>query len=206
MDTCRQTTASNGATSRPKRTPKAPRQAEMLLDSLDRVHTSKEVNRGFSPEQAQKEALRCLGCVDPKCIQACPLHIDIKRFIDHLTVGDFAGALETILERSPFPGVCGRVCQHERFCEHACLLGTKLQPVAIGSLERFTADFGGTAPVKGQAKPDGPRVALVGSGPASLIAAHDLAVKGYRPTVFEALHEPGGVLIYGIPGFRLPRE
>jgi glutamate synthase (NADPH) small chain len=206
MDTCYEKTAPNSANARPKRTPKAPRQAETLLDGVQRASSCDEVNRGFSPEQAQKEALRCLGCVDPKCMQACPLHIDIRRFVEHLTVADFAGALETILERSPFPGVCGRVCQHERFCEDACLLGTKLQPVAIGSLERFAADFGGDVRGGAHSAPQGLRVALVGSGPSSLIAAHDLAAKGYRPTVFEALHEPGGVLIYGIPGFRLPRD
>ena len=141
MDTCREKTVPNSARRRPKRTPKAPRQAETLLDPQQRVRTGDEVNRGFSPEQAQREALRCLSCVDPKCMQACPLHIDIRRFVEHLTVGDFPLALETILERSPFPGVCGRVCQHERFCEDACLLGTKLQPVAIGSFERFAADL-----------------------------------------------------------------
>ena len=192
---------------KPKRTPKAPRQTETLLEPQERVQSCQEVNQGFTPDEAAREALRCLNCKDPKCIEACPLHIDIRRFIDRLSVSDFAGALETILERSPFPGVCGRVCQHELFCEKACLLGTKLQPVAIGSLERAAADFGGVA-VRGSSAqpPQGARVALVGSGPASLIAAGDLAVKGYRVTVFEALHELGGVLIYGIPEFRLPRE
>ncbi len=135
MNTDREQTGANRAQGKPKRTPKAPRQTETLLDLRQRVGGCDEVNLGFSPEQAQREALRCLNCVDPKCIQACPLHIDIRHFVDRLTVLDFAGALEIILERSPFPGVCGRVCQHERFCEDACLLGTKLQPVAIGSLE-----------------------------------------------------------------------
>ena len=206
-------TAKNGANrptpvaGKPKRTPKAARQAETLLAPAERVECSDEVNRGFSREQAVQEALRCLNCKDPKCMGACPLHIDIRGFIDRIGVADFSGALDTILERSPFPGVCGRVCQHELFCEKACLLGTKLQPVAIGSLERAAADFGGLTLRKGPvAPPAGARVALVGSGPASLIAANDLAVKGYRVTVFEALHELGGVLIYGIPGFRLPRE
>ena len=206
-------TANTGAnrpapgTGKPKRTPKAPRQAETLLAPEERVECGDEVNQGFSPEQAVKEALRCLNCKDPKCIGACPLHIDIRSFIDRIGVGDFSGALDTILERSPFPGVCGRVCQHELFCEKSCLLGTKLQPVAIGSLERAAADFGGLTLRGGPAAPaQGARVALVGSGPASLIAANDLAVKGYQVTVFEALHELGGVLIYGIPGFRLPRE
>ena len=193
---------------KPKRTPKAPRQSETLLAPDERVRSAAEVNQGFSVEQAQKEALRCLHCVDPKCMEACPLHIDVRTFIDRLVDSDIHGALEVILQRSPFPGVCGRVCQHERFCEDVCLLGKKLEPVAIGSLERFAADFGGLAPREKSADqlPRGARVALVGSGPASLIAAHDLAAKGYRVTVFEALHELGGVLIYGIPGFRLPRE
>jgi len=192
---------------KPKRTPKAPRQRENLLTPEERVRTSSEVNLGFSPDQALKEALRCLHCVDPKCVGACPLHIDVRSFIDRLVESDFAGALESILQQSPFPGICGRVCQHERFCEKACLLGTKLEPVAIGSLERFAADHGcDSQPQCTKHLPNGSRVALVGSGPASLIAARDLAVSGYRVTVFEALHELGGVLMYGIPEFRLPRE
>ena len=179
----------------------------MLLSPEERVHTASEVNLGFSPDQALKEALRCLHCADPKCIGACPLHIDVRTFIDRLVESDYAGALESILQQSPFPGICGRVCQHERFCEKACLLGKKLEPVAIGSLERFAADHGSTGqPACTQNLPTGARVALVGSGPASLIAARDLALQGYRVTVFEALHELGGVLVYGIPEFRLPRE
>jgi glutamate synthase (NADPH/NADH) small chain len=149
-----------------------------------------------------------LHCADPKCIQACPLHIDIRSFIDRLTESDFVRALETIQERNPFPSICGRVCQHERFCERACLLGAKRQPVAIGALERAAAEFG-KAVSRCRTRTEawcGRRVALAGSGPASLIAAHDLAAKGYRVTVLEALHEAGGVLIYGIPPFRLPRE
>jgi len=195
-----------GVAGKPKRTPKAPRHLERLLSPGERVRGCEEVNLGFTPEEAEKEALRCLNCVDPKCVAACPLHIDIKSFIARLTENDLAGALETIFERSPFPGICGRVCQHERFCENACLLGTKLDPVAIGSLERFVADHGGVARPRPPVSPQGPRVALVGSGPASLIAAHDLAAKGYGVTIFEALHEVGGVLRYGIPAFRLPRE
>ncbi len=193
---------------KPKRTPKAPRQIETLRAPEERVKGCQEVNCGFSPDQALKEALRCLHCVDPKCMEACPLHIDVRSFIDRLTEADAPGALESILQQSPFPGICGRVCQHERFCEKACLLGKKLEPVAIGSLERFAADYG-VVTRDGAATPpppEGARVALVGSGPASLIAARDLAINGYRVTVFEALHELGGVLIYGIPEFRLPRE
>jgi len=210
MSTDSEASGSNHArpgANKPKRTPKAPRQRENLRSPEERVHTSSEVNLGFSPDQALKEALRCLHCVDPKCIEACPLHIDVRSFIDRLVESDFTGALESILRQSPFPGICGRVCQHERFCEKACLLGKKLEPVAIGSLERFAADYGCEG--KGEYTkhlPNGSRVALVGSGPASLIAARDLAVNGYRVTVFEALHELGGVLTYGIPEFRLPRE
>jgi len=210
MNTDSDTSGSNHAragANKPKRTPKAPRQRETLLSAEARVGTSCEVNLGFSADQALKEALRCLHCVDPKCVGACPLHIDVRSFIDRLVESDFTGALESILQQSPFPGICGRVCQHERFCEKACLLGTKLEPVAIGSLERFAADHGSDSqPQCTKHLPNGSRVALVGSGPASLIAARDLAVNGYRVTVFEALHELGGVLIYGIPEFRLPRE
>lgn len=158
------------------------------------------------------EVLRCLNCKDPKCIDACPLHIDIKAFVSHMVDGDFGKAFETISEQNPFPGICGRVCQHELFCEKVCLLGspkTKLDPVAVGSLERFAADWhrqSGEVRRPAVAPSNGLRVALVGSGPASLIAAYDLVRKGYRVTVFEALHELGGVLAYGIPPFRLPRE
>ena len=179
---------------------------------------------GFSPEQVKVEALRCLQCKDPTCIDACPLHIDIKAFILALGEGDIEAAFEKISEQSPFPGICGRVCQHELFCEKACLMGKKLEPVAIGSLERFVARSRFEIETRNSKietqEPgreerlssfdfrvsDSPRIALVGSGPASLIAAFDLVRKGYRVTVFEALHELGGVLSYGIPNFRLPRE
>lgn len=192
----------------PKRTPKAPRQALPLLEPTRRAGSSEEVALGFTAEQARAEALRCLNCKDAKCVQACPLHIDIKAFIYRMYVGDFPGAFEKISEQSPFPGVCGRVCQHELFCEDACLLGTKLDPVAIGSLERFAADYMRHARREEpeSLKPTGPKIALIGSGPASLIAAFDLVRRNYRVTVFEALHELGGVLAYGIPPFRLPRD
>lgn len=196
---------------KPKRkpNPKAPRQEGMLLPPEARVEGCHEVALGFSPEQVKVEVLRCLQCKDPKCIEACPLHIDIKAFIAAMGDGDIEAAFEKISEQSPFPGICGRVCQHELFCEKACLMGIKLQPVAIGSLERFVADQHRQQSEVGAAPParlEGPRIALVGSGPASLIAAFDLVRKGYRVTVFEALHELGGVLSYGIPNFRLPRE
>jgi glutamate synthase (NADPH/NADH) small chain len=179
----------------------------------DRVQGSAEVALGFSVEQVRIEALRCLQCKDPVCVQACPLHIDIKSFIGLMAQGEFEAAYQKISEESPFPGICGRVCQHELFCEKSCLLGKKLEPVAIGSLERFAADQNrelksptpSTSPASAP-KPQGARVALIGSGPASLIAAYDLVRNGYRVTVFEALHKLGGVLAYGIPNFRLPRE
>jgi len=193
----------------PKRNPKLPRQQLPLLEPELRSTTCKEVSLGFQPGQAGIEVLRCLNCKDAKCIDACPLNIDIKAFILRMYQGDMEGAFEKISEQNPFPGVCGRVCQHELFCETACLLGKKLAPVAIGSLERFAADyhrtFGKGGP-KEFPKPTGPKVALIGSGPASLIASFDLVKKNYRVTVFEALHELGGVMAYGIPPFRLPRE
>ena len=188
-----------------KRDPKAPRQSPPIAPAEVRCGAWEEVTGGFTLEQARIEAARCLHCRDPKCVDACPLHIDIKTYISKLMDDDAAGALETVSEQNPFPDICGRVCQHELYCEKACLLGTKLAPVAIGALERFVAGFG---PPPNDTPPElkGPRVALVGSGPACLIAAHDLAQKGYRVTIFEALHELGGVLAYGIPPFRLPRE
>ncbi|MGD0200693.1 MAG: NADPH-dependent glutamate synthase [Bryobacteraceae bacterium] len=202
----------SAAPAKPKRNPKAPRQQLPLLDPLKRASTCEEVALGFSQAQAYVEALRCLNCRDPKCIEACPLHIDIKSFIAHMVEGDYAAAFQNISEYTPFPGICGRVCQCELYCQKACLLGhpkTKLEPVAIGALERFLADHArltGDQRLPPAAPPNGMRVALVGSGPASLIAAFDLVRKGYRVTIFEALHKLGGVLAYGIPPFRLPRE
>jgi glutamate synthase (NADPH/NADH) small chain len=193
----------------PKRNPKAPRQVLPVLEPGRRATTCEEVALGFNLEQAKVEAARCLACKDPKCNDACPLHIDIKAFIYRILTGDYAGAYEKISEQSPFPGVCGRVCQHELFCESACLLGKKLDPVAIGSLERFAADYNrldGAGREAAFPQPTGPKVALIGSGPASMIAAFDLVRLNYRVTVFEALHELGGVLAYGIPPFRLPRD
>ena len=191
-----------------KPNPKAPRQVLPVRTPEERVKGAEEVATGFSLEQVRIEALRCLQCKDPVCIPACPLHIDIKSFVGLMAQGDFEAAYQKISEESPFPGICGRVCQHELFCEKSCLLGKKLEPVAIGSLERFAADENREkqtpAPVPAR-KPQGPRVALIGSGPASLIAAYDLVRNGYRVTVFEALHQLGGVLAYGIPNFRLPR-
>ncbi len=197
---------------KPKRNPKAPRQQLPVLDPVERSTSCEEVALGFNRDQAWVEALRCLNCKEPKCVDACPLHIGIKSVIARMVEGDWGGAFDTISEYTPFPGICGRVCQHELFCEKACLLGspkTKLEPVAIGSLERFLADYqkeSSERRLPSVAPPNGMKVALVGSGPASLIAAFDLVRKGYGVTIFEALHRLGGVLAYGIPPFRLPRE
>jgi glutamate synthase (NADPH/NADH) small chain len=192
-----------------KPNPKAPRQALPLLDPQLRARTPDEVALGFTPQQVCIEAQRCLQCAKPTCVEACPLHIDIKRFIARLAEGDWQGAHDVISEQNPFPGVCGRVCQHELFCERACIIGKKWAPVAIGSLERFAADHARSRMKEladSYPKPTGKKVALIGSGPASLIVAYDLVRLNYRVTVFEALHQLGGVLAYGIPNFRLPRE
>jgi glutamate synthase (NADPH/NADH) small chain len=196
---------------KPRRNPKAPRQVLPVRSPEERVKGAVEVAQGFTLEQVRIEALRCLQCKDPVCVSACPLHINIKSFIDFMAQGNFDAAFQKISEESPFPGICGRVCQHELFCEKSCLLGKKLEPVAIGSLERFAADqhvlaAAATNQASAYPAPTGPRVALIGSGPASLIAAYDLVRNNYRVTIFEALHQLGGVLAYGIPNFRLPRE
>ncbi len=193
-----------------KRTPKAPRQAVPVLPPEERVQSCAEVAQCFSTTQAVAEALRCLQCKNPTCVEACPLHLPIKAFIDEIAYGRFDSAFEKLSEESVFPGICGRVCQHELYCEKTCLLGKKLPPVAIGSLERFIADHhrsdAAAAEKPFAVEPNGMSVALVGSGPASLLAAFDLVRNGYRITVFEALHQLGGVLAYGIPPFRLPRD
>ncbi|MFZ0888605.1 MAG: NADPH-dependent glutamate synthase [Candidatus Binataceae bacterium] len=180
-----------------------------MLDLQRRTTTCEQVVLGLSEEHAVIEALRCVNCKDPKCVEACPLHIDIKSFIARMVEGDFTGAFVKVKECTPLPGVTGRVCQHELYCEKVCLIGDKFKPVAIGSLERFAADYErqSGARTEVEAAPlNGLAVALIGSGPASLTAAHDLTRKGYRVTIFEALHELGGVLVYGIPPFRLPRD
>lgn len=192
-----------------KRNHKVPRQALPVRPAAIRAEDHHEVALGFVAEAAQTEALRCLQCRDPKCVDACPIHTDIKAFIAEIAAGDYERAFEVIQATNPFPGICGRVCQHELYCEKSCLLDKKFESVAIGSLERFVADHHRLSPngvARTPIEPNGLRVALVGSGPASLICANDLARKGYKVAVFEALHELGGVLSYGIPNFRLPRE
>jgi len=188
---------------------KIPRQAMPEQDAFLRAQNFKEVNLGFTEELAKMEALRCLQCPKPVCVSGCPVGVKIKDFIDLVANGDFLGAAAKIKEDNVLPAVCGRVCPQEEQCEQKCIVGIKNEPVAIGRLERFVADYereklGVRLP---QIKPKtGKKVAIVGSGPAGLSCAADLIQAGHDVTVFEALHELGGVLVYGIPEFRLPKE
>ncbi|WP_371376446.1 NADPH-dependent glutamate synthase [Sporomusa aerivorans] len=174
----------------------------------ERVSNFSEVCLGYSLEEAVAEAARCLGCKNAKCIGDCPVAIDIPAFISHVKKGDIAEAAKVIAQASALPAVCGRVCPQESQCEGKCILGIKGDAVAIGKLERFVADWARENPVDiAEAAPqNGKKVAVIGSGPAGLTCAGDLARKGYAVTIFEALHEPGGVLVYGIPEFRLPKD
>ena len=167
-----------------------------------------EVNLGYTAEMAKQEALRCIQCPKPTCIQGCPVNIDIKGFIAQIADGDFLGAVKTIKQDNALPAICGRVCPQEEQCEVACVVGKKNDPVAIGNLERFVADYEretGKVELPQVAAPTGKKIAIVGSGPAGLSCAKDLIQLGHQVSVFEALHELGGVLIYGIPEFRLPK-
>lgn len=173
----------------------------------ERILNVEEVTLGYTPEMAIDEAKRCLHCKHKPCISGCPVNIHIPEFIERVAAGDFEGAYEIISLTSSLPAICGRVCPQESQCESKCVRGIKGEPVAIGRLERFVADY---MREKGEAKPAAPernghKVAIVGAGPAGLTAAGDLAKLGYDVTVFEALHTPGGVLMYGIPEFRLPK-
>ena len=173
-----------------------------------RATNFEEVCYGYNIEEATLEASRCLNCKNPRCVGACPVGVKIPQFIAHLASGDIEAAAAKIAEDSSLPAICGRVCPQETQCEGSCILGVKGEPVAIGKLERFVADYtrdkGG---VKAVCKENnGHKVAVVGSGPAGLACASDLAKLGYQVTIFEALHRPGGVLEYGIPEFRLPKD
>lgn len=180
-------------------------------DPKVRAHNFDEVCYGYNLEEATTEATRCLHCKNPRCVQACPVSVKIPEFIAKVAAGDIAGAAAIIAEDSSLPAVCGRVCPQESQCEGSCIIGVKGEPVAIGKLERFVADYSATTganPVEAPAAPTSGRakVAIIGSGPAGLACASDLAKKGYDVTIFEALHKAGGVLEYGIPEFRLPKD
>ncbi|MGN0506525.1 MAG: NADPH-dependent glutamate synthase [Lachnospiraceae bacterium] len=177
-------------------------------EALVRAKNFKEVCLGYSAEEAVEEASRCLKCKNPQCQTGCPVGIDIPGFIREVEAGNFEGAYEVISKYSALPAVCGRVCPQESQCEAKCIRGIKGEAVSIGKLERFVADWArenGVKPKK-PAERKGKKVAVIGSGPAGLTCAGDLAKLGYDVTIFEALHEAGGVLVYGIPEFRLPKD
>jgi glutamate synthase (NADPH/NADH) small chain len=188
---------------------KVPRQEMPQADPAVRARNFEEVNLGFDAELACREAQRCLECANPRCSHGCPVGVDVRAFVDLILAGDFLGAAAKIREANALPAITGRVCPQEEACEGACVLSKKLPSLAIGHLERFVADYErrtGQVGLPLVAPSTGRRVAIVGSGPAGLAAAGDLVQKGHAVTVFEALHEVGGVLIYGIPSFRLPRD
>ena len=188
---------------------KIPRQPMPEQPPDVRRNNFEEVPYGLTPELAQKEAERCIQCKDPRCIKGCPVEIDIPGFINFIKEGDFEGAIRKLWEKNALPAVCGRVCPQEVQCEGLCIIGKKEEPVAIGNLERFAADhqrLHGRDDLPPKADPTGKTVAVVGCGPAGLTVAGDLILKGHEVTIFEALHAPGGVLVYGIPEFRLPKE
>ncbi len=177
-------------------------------DAKKRAGNFEEVCLGYNKEEAMEEASRCINCKNAQCIKGCPVAINIPGFIEKVKEGDVEAAYQVISESSALPAVCGRVCPQESQCEGRCIRGIKGEPISIGKLERFVADWAsenGIRP-KGAKEKNGKKVAVIGSGPAGLTCAGDLAKMGYDVTIFEALHEPGGVLVYGIPEFRLPKQ
>ena len=187
---------------------KIPRVPVREQDPVIRATNFEEVCYGYNREEAMLEASRCLNCKNPRCVAQCPVSISIPEFIGHVLKGELQAAADTIARDSSLPSVCGRVCPQESQCEGACILGIKGEPVAIGKLERFVGDWKIEHGRKEEQRPEpnGHRVAIIGSGPAGLACAGDLAKLGYEVRVFEALHKVGGVLVYGIPEFRLPKE
>lgn len=174
----------------------------------ERIRCFSEVALGYTEEDAATEANRCLQCKVPKCVGGCPVGIDIPSFIKHVREGELEKAIEEIRERNSLPAICGRVCPQENQCMGECVLGLKGEPINIGALERFVADEEGEDEPRNRqtATPTDGKVAVIGSGPAGLTAAAELAKLGHEVTIFEALHAPGGVLMYGIPEFRLPKD
>ncbi|MCW4024056.1 MAG: NADPH-dependent glutamate synthase [Candidatus Bathyarchaeota archaeon] len=177
-------------------------------DPSVRTKNFKEVVLGYTEEQAIAEASRCLNCVAPKCVEGCPVGVQIPAFIKLIKQNDYIDAINKIKERNSLPAICGRVCPQEEQCQKMCILSKKGDPVSIGRLERFVADFERERGIQVPAIPpsNGKKVAVVGAGPAGLTVAADLAKLGYKVTIFEALHKGGGVLVYGIPEFRLPKQ
>ena len=186
-----------------------PKKHEMpTQDPKVRAHNFKEVALGYTAEIAIEEAKRCLNCKNRPCVNGCPVNIQIPDFITRIKEGDFEGAYKVINKTSSLPAVCGRVCPQESQCESKCTLGIKFEPVGIGRLERFVADYHNANDNVAVEVPasNGHKVAIVGSGPSGLTCAGDLAKKGYKVSIYEALHKAGGVLVYGIPEFRLPKS
>lgn len=173
-----------------------------------RIHDFEEVDLGLTPDEAVAEAERCLQCKKPLCVKGCPVGIDIPGFVHQVAEGNFPAAARSLKDQNMLPAICGRVCPQETQCEGVCVLGNKETPIRIGALERFVADWErqNNPTLPDVARPTGKRVAVVGSGPAGLTAAADLARAGHAVTIFESLHEAGGVLAYGIPAFRLPKD
>jgi glutamate synthase (NADPH) small chain len=187
---------------------KLPRQAMPTQPAAERARNFNEVALGYGDQVAILEAARCLQCKRPKCVEGCPVNVNIPGFIDRLREGDMPGAVQALKADNSLPAICGRVCPQETQCEALCVVGKKHEPVAIGRLERFVADWdlGHPAPPPELPPPTGKKVAVIGCGPAGLTCAGDLARRGHQVTIFESLHAPGGVLIYGIPEFRLPKH
>ncbi len=186
---------------------KLPHQEMALCDPHSRIKNFDEVPIGYSATQASEEAMRCLQCKKPACVGACPVGIDIPGFIKLIEKGDTAAAAKKIRETNFLPAICGRVCPQDKQCQAVCVVGRKNLPVGIGNLERYAADYermNGLLEIPEIAAPTGKRVAIIGSGPAGLTAAYELAIKGHDVVVFEAFHRAGGVMVYGIPRFRLP--
>jgi glutamate synthase (NADPH/NADH) small chain len=193
----------------PKERMKLPRQPMPEQPAEERRHNFREVNLGLPVMGATTEAMRCLECAKPHCMQGCPVNVNIREFVRLIGTGDYLAAAAKIREDNVLPAITGRVCPQETQCEQCCILGKKVEPLGIGYLERFVADYErehGQVGLPPKAPPTGKKVAIVGSGPAGLSAAGDLVRWGHGVTVFEALHEIGGVLIYGIPEFRLPKD
>jgi glutamate synthase (NADPH/NADH) small chain len=193
----------------PKSRTKIPRQAMPERLAHERARNFCEVNLGFDAAIAEKEAQRCLACADPKCVHGCPVGVKVREVVDLVLDGHYLKAAAKLREDNVLPAVTGRVCPQEIQCEGACILSKRFAPLAIGHIERFVADYErqtGKVGLPESAPPTGKRVAVVGSGPAGLSCGGDLVLKGHAVTVFEALHEIGGVLVYGIPEFRLPKE